>query len=171
MPPNSSFFQSLCVLGYCIFPIDIAALVSVFVGLLWVRLPVCAVTLAWSVWGESRVGRCCCASFPRPPGRTNLVSSARADFRLFLSRNSGGQLFRRDQPREGPRGARRLPALPPVLPPRLDDYAVMSSSSWMSRDLAAGGGGVDALYATRTRFNGRPSGSFWVSRIRTAGSR
>ncbi|GAA5954308.1 hypothetical protein JCM8115_003366 [Rhodotorula mucilaginosa] len=45
-----SFFQSLCVLGYCIFPIDIAALVSVFVDLLWIRLPVCAVTLAWSVW-------------------------------------------------------------------------------------------------------------------------
>ncbi|GAA5881762.1 hypothetical protein JCM3774_000867 [Rhodotorula dairenensis] len=45
-----SFFQSLCVLGYCIFPIDLAALVSVFVDLLWIRLPVCAVTLAWSVW-------------------------------------------------------------------------------------------------------------------------
>lgn len=41
------------MLGYCIFPIDIAALVSVFVDLLWVRLPVCAITLAWSVWGES----------------------------------------------------------------------------------------------------------------------
>ncbi|GAA5982700.1 hypothetical protein JCM10908_006752 [Rhodotorula pacifica] len=45
-----SFFQSLCVLGYCIFPIDIAALVAVFVDMLWIRLPVCAVTLAWSVW-------------------------------------------------------------------------------------------------------------------------
>ncbi|BGP20587.1 hypothetical protein JCM10213_001121 [Rhodosporidiobolus nylandii] len=45
-----SFFQSLCVLGYCIFPLDLAALVSVFVKLLWIRLPVCAATLAWSVW-------------------------------------------------------------------------------------------------------------------------
>ncbi|KAK4702080.1 protein YIPF6, partial [Phenoliferia sp. Uapishka_3] len=34
-----SFFQSLCVLGYCLFPLDIAALVSVFVRLLWVRIP------------------------------------------------------------------------------------------------------------------------------------
>ncbi|GJN94152.1 hypothetical protein Rhopal_007226-T1 [Rhodotorula paludigena] len=45
-----SFFQSLCVLGYCIFPLDLAALVSVFVHLLWIRLPICALTFAWSVW-------------------------------------------------------------------------------------------------------------------------
>ncbi|GAA6015155.1 hypothetical protein JCM10207_003620 [Rhodosporidiobolus poonsookiae] len=45
-----SFFQSLCVLGYCIFPLDLAALVAVFVRLLWVRLPICAATFAWSVW-------------------------------------------------------------------------------------------------------------------------
>ncbi|GAA5919589.1 hypothetical protein JCM6882_003930 [Rhodosporidiobolus microsporus] len=45
-----SFFQSLCVLGYCIFPLDLAALVAVFVRMLWIRLPICAVTLAWSVW-------------------------------------------------------------------------------------------------------------------------
>ncbi|GAA5845989.1 hypothetical protein JCM11251_001714 [Rhodosporidiobolus azoricus] len=45
-----SFFQSLCVLGYCIFPLDLAALVAVFVRLLWVRLPICAITLAWSVY-------------------------------------------------------------------------------------------------------------------------
>ncbi|GAA6038720.1 hypothetical protein JCM8097_002364 [Rhodosporidiobolus ruineniae] len=45
-----SFFQSLCVLGYCIFPLDLAALVAVFVKLLWIRLPICAATLAWSVW-------------------------------------------------------------------------------------------------------------------------
>ncbi|BGP27972.1 hypothetical protein JCM10295v2_006959 [Rhodotorula toruloides] len=45
-----SFFQSLCVLGYCIFPLDLAALVSVFVRMLWVRLPVCAASFGWSVW-------------------------------------------------------------------------------------------------------------------------
>ncbi|GAA5993182.1 hypothetical protein JCM11641_003657 [Rhodosporidiobolus odoratus] len=45
-----SFFQSLCVLGYCIFPLDLAALVSVFVRMLWVRLPVCAGCLGWSVY-------------------------------------------------------------------------------------------------------------------------
>ncbi|TNY17019.1 Yip1 domain-containing protein [Rhodotorula diobovata] len=45
-----SFFQSLCVLGYCIFPLDLAALVAVFVKMLWIRLPICAATFAWSVW-------------------------------------------------------------------------------------------------------------------------
>ncbi|KAM0751807.1 Yip1-domain-containing protein [Meredithblackwellia eburnea MCA 4105] len=45
-----SFFQSLCVLGYCLFPLDIAALVSVFVRLLWIRIPVCAAAFAWSIW-------------------------------------------------------------------------------------------------------------------------
>ncbi|GAA6059121.1 hypothetical protein JCM10212_003868 [Sporobolomyces blumeae] len=45
-----SFFQSLCVLGYCIFPLDLAALVSIFVQMLWIRLPICAATFAWSVW-------------------------------------------------------------------------------------------------------------------------
>lgn len=50
---HSSFFQSLCVLGYCIFPLDLAALVAVFVKMLWIRLPICAATFAWSVWGAS----------------------------------------------------------------------------------------------------------------------
>ncbi|GAA5971461.1 hypothetical protein JCM21900_002213 [Sporobolomyces salmonicolor] len=45
-----SFFQSLCVLGYCIFPLDLAALMSVFVRLLWIRIPICAATFGWSVW-------------------------------------------------------------------------------------------------------------------------
>ncbi|GAA5908529.1 Yip4p [Sporobolomyces salmoneus] len=45
-----SFFQSLCVLGYCIFPLDLAAFVSIFVKMLWIRLPICFATFAWSVW-------------------------------------------------------------------------------------------------------------------------
>lgn len=45
-----SFFQSLCVLGYCIFPLDLAALVAVFVKMLWIRLPICAAAFAWSIW-------------------------------------------------------------------------------------------------------------------------
>ncbi|GAA5846435.1 hypothetical protein JCM5353_007461 [Sporobolomyces roseus] len=45
-----SFFQSLCVLGYCIFPLDLAAFVSIFVKMLWIRLPICAATFGWSVW-------------------------------------------------------------------------------------------------------------------------
>jgi len=45
-----SFLQSLCVLGYCLFPLDIAALVATFVRILWVRIPVCIVCFAWSVF-------------------------------------------------------------------------------------------------------------------------
>ncbi|KAK4048688.1 hypothetical protein OIV83_004658 [Microbotryomycetes sp. JL201] len=47
-----SFFQSLCVLGYCIFPLDIAAVISLFIKLLWIRIPVCAAALAWSIWAS-----------------------------------------------------------------------------------------------------------------------
>lgn len=34
---NIGFFQALCLLGYCLFPIDIAAVVSVLVHLRIVR--------------------------------------------------------------------------------------------------------------------------------------
>lgn len=47
-----SFFQSLCVLGYCIFPLVLAAVVAAFVRILWVRAPVAIGAWAWSVWGE-----------------------------------------------------------------------------------------------------------------------
>jgi protein YIPF6 len=46
-----SFFQSLCVLGYCLFPLTIAALINVFVHTIFVRLPVIAVTYVWSAFG------------------------------------------------------------------------------------------------------------------------
>ncbi|PVF95957.1 Yip1-domain-containing protein [Serendipita vermifera] len=45
-----SFFQALCVLGYCIAPLDIAALISCFVRLIYVRVPVCLLCWAWCVW-------------------------------------------------------------------------------------------------------------------------
>lgn len=48
---RSSFFQSLCVLGYCIFPLVIAALVSTFFHALYVRGPVSLTAWAWCVWG------------------------------------------------------------------------------------------------------------------------
>jgi len=42
LPPSppylSSFFQSLCILGYCVFPLDIAALATLLVGLAFKRL-------------------------------------------------------------------------------------------------------------------------------------
>ncbi|KAF8322488.1 Yip1-domain-containing protein [Clavulina sp. PMI_390] len=45
-----SFFQSLCVLGYCIFPLVLAALVAMFVRILWVRAPVAIGAWAWAMW-------------------------------------------------------------------------------------------------------------------------
>ncbi|KAG9001660.1 hypothetical protein FRB90_011572, partial [Tulasnella sp. 427] len=45
-----SFFQSLCVLGYCIFPLVVAALVSTFFHKLFIRGPVTLAAWAWSVW-------------------------------------------------------------------------------------------------------------------------
>jgi len=45
-----SFFQSLCVLGYCIFPLVLAAVMAAFVRVLWIRAPVAIGAWAWSVW-------------------------------------------------------------------------------------------------------------------------
>ncbi|KAH9945134.1 uncharacterized protein BXZ73DRAFT_96123 [Epithele typhae] len=47
-----SFFQGLCVLGYCVAPLDIAALVSTFVRLIYVRIPVALAAWAWCVWAS-----------------------------------------------------------------------------------------------------------------------
>ncbi|PAV16215.1 Yip1-domain-containing [Pyrrhoderma noxium] len=47
-----SFFQALCVLGYCVAPLDIAALVSFFVPIVWVRAPVALIAWAWCIWAS-----------------------------------------------------------------------------------------------------------------------
>ncbi|KIJ66973.1 hypothetical protein HYDPIDRAFT_85061 [Hydnomerulius pinastri MD-312] len=47
-----SFFQGLCVLGYCIAPLDIAALISCFVRIIWVRVPVALGAWAWCIWAS-----------------------------------------------------------------------------------------------------------------------
>ena len=43
-----SFFQSVCVLGYCIFPLVIAAFVSMIVGVRTIKLILVFVALWWS---------------------------------------------------------------------------------------------------------------------------
>ncbi|KAK7050924.1 hypothetical protein VNI00_005036 [Paramarasmius palmivorus] len=45
-----SFFQGLCVLGYCIAPLDIAALISCFVRRIYIRAPIALLCFAWSIW-------------------------------------------------------------------------------------------------------------------------
>lgn len=49
-----SFFQSVCVIGYCLFPIVVSAIIAVFVELIWVRLPIAIITFAWSTYGKTR---------------------------------------------------------------------------------------------------------------------
>ncbi|EIW83943.1 Yip1-domain-containing protein [Coniophora puteana RWD-64-598 SS2] len=47
-----SFFQGLCTLGYCIAPLDIAALISCFVRIIWVRAPIALGAWAWCIWAS-----------------------------------------------------------------------------------------------------------------------
>ncbi|KAJ8488206.1 hypothetical protein ONZ51_g3715 [Trametes cubensis] len=47
-----SFFQGLCVLGYCVAPLNVAALVSTFVHLIYVRAPIALAAWAWCVWAS-----------------------------------------------------------------------------------------------------------------------
>lgn len=54
-----SLLQSVCILGYALFPLTVAALIALFIRLLIVRIIVSAAGWAWSVWGA-----------PLPP-RTN----------------------------------------------------------------------------------------------------
>jgi hypothetical protein len=45
-----------CVLGYCLFPLLGAAVISMFLNNLLIRLPVSLIAWAWSVWGECDAG-------------------------------------------------------------------------------------------------------------------
>jgi len=47
-----SFFQGLCALGYCVAPLNIAAIVSTFVRLIYVRAPIALAAWAWCVWAS-----------------------------------------------------------------------------------------------------------------------
>ena len=46
-----SFLQALCVLGYCVAPLDAAALVACFTSTIWIRVPVVLGAWGWCVWG------------------------------------------------------------------------------------------------------------------------
>ncbi|TFY81221.1 hypothetical protein EWM64_g2793 [Hericium alpestre] len=47
-----SFFQGLCVLGYCVAPLDIAALISCFVRIIYVRAPIAILAWVWCIWAS-----------------------------------------------------------------------------------------------------------------------
>jgi len=45
-----SFFQGLCVLGYCIAPLNVAALIALFVQKIYIRAPISLAAWAWCIW-------------------------------------------------------------------------------------------------------------------------
>lgn len=47
-----SFFQSVCVLGYCVFPLVASALVCLFVSYFFIRLAVVGPCFGWSTWAS-----------------------------------------------------------------------------------------------------------------------
>jgi len=51
-----SFFQCVCFLGYCVFPLVLAAFVIMFVNIqwtnVWFRMLVCAVAFLWATWAS-----------------------------------------------------------------------------------------------------------------------
>ncbi|KAJ3164710.1 Yip1 member 6 [Geranomyces variabilis] len=47
-----SFFQSVCAIGYCLFPLVIASLVCTFIPLVFVRIIVVGVGFAWAVYAS-----------------------------------------------------------------------------------------------------------------------
>lgn len=48
-----SFFQSVCVCGYCIFPLVISSIVTLFVPWIVIRAPIVGVAYFWSVYASS----------------------------------------------------------------------------------------------------------------------
>ncbi|XP_051151039.1 protein YIP4b-like [Andrographis paniculata] len=77
------FFQSLSLLGYCLFPLDVGALVSMVLGGVIVKVAVVAVTLAWSSW----------AAYPFMSTAVNPRRKALALYPVFLMYVSVGFLI------------------------------------------------------------------------------
>jgi len=48
-----SFLQSVCVIGYCLFPLNVASVISVFVTNIWVRLFFSLLGFAWSTYAST----------------------------------------------------------------------------------------------------------------------
>ena len=68
------FFQSLSVLGYCLFPLDIAALVCSFISSHILRTIIIGLTLAWSSW----------SAYPFVSGAVPAARRALAVYPVFL---------------------------------------------------------------------------------------
>ncbi|KAF9680563.1 hypothetical protein SADUNF_Sadunf06G0134800 [Salix dunnii] len=77
------FFQSLSLLGYCLFPLDIGALICMFKDNVIIKLIVVFVTLAWSSW----------AAYPFMSSAVNPRRKALALYPVFLMYVSVGFLI------------------------------------------------------------------------------
>ncbi|KAG0325183.1 hypothetical protein BGZ99_000960 [Dissophora globulifera] len=47
-----SFFQSVCVIGYCLFPLVLVSVASIFVHSIFIRLPLSVVAFGWASWAS-----------------------------------------------------------------------------------------------------------------------
>ena len=47
-----SFFQSICILGYCIFPLTIVSLITIIIDYFIIDLILVIVAFVWSVYGN-----------------------------------------------------------------------------------------------------------------------
>ena len=77
-----SFFHSVCLLGYCLFPLNLAALLVAFVGngLIYVKLPIVLLGFGWSTY--SSIGF---MAGLVPSARKSLAEYPVLLFYLFLS--------------------------------------------------------------------------------------
>ncbi|KAG6495235.1 hypothetical protein ZIOFF_043029 [Zingiber officinale] len=77
------FFQSLSLLGYCLFPLDIGALICLLKNNVMIKMIVVSVTLAWSSW----------AAYPFMSAAVNPRRKALALYPVFLMSISVGFLI------------------------------------------------------------------------------
>ena len=77
------FFQSLSLLGYCLFPLDVGALICMLNDSVMLKIVVVMVTLAWSSW----------AAYPFMSAAVNPRRKALALYPVFLMYVSVGCLI------------------------------------------------------------------------------
>ncbi|MBA0556084.1 hypothetical protein Golob_026218 [Gossypium lobatum] len=77
------FFQSPSLLGYCLFPLDVGALICMMENNVILKMIVVCVTLAWSSW----------AAYPFMSSAVNLSRKALALYPVFLMYVSVGFLI------------------------------------------------------------------------------
>jgi hypothetical protein len=75
-----SFFQTVCVMGYCLAPMVLGALINTFVGVFWVNFLISSGAFLWSTWASLRFFRGTVS-----PARESLVVFPLSLFYFFLA--------------------------------------------------------------------------------------